>query len=105
MQKELTAACFDACFTKKFAVDETCVKTCYDKYLISLNLVYKSVVQLGRATKSDYVVTAVGAEPKDRFEDEIFPIGGTAMFQEGGTPFRKKYKENYLYSDPAKSGR
>lgn len=85
MQKELTAACFDACFTKKFAVDETCVKTCYDKYLFSLNLVYKTVVDQGRTMHSDYVVKAVGEFARDRFEDEIFPVGGRAMFQEGGT--------------------
>lgn len=40
VQKELTSICFDACFNpKKYKVDDTCVKSCYQKYLFSLNFV------------------------------------------------------------------
>ena len=37
-QKEMTALCFDACFsTKKFTVDKKCMTTCYDKYVFAAN--------------------------------------------------------------------
>ena len=107
VQKEITSVCFEACFRpKKFSVDLGCVQTCYQKYLFSLNHVSKLLIEEGRHLHSDFVRQAVGAEPRDRFIDEIFPEGGHTNQQgEGAIPWRRKFKEGYLYSDPEKKGR
>jgi len=77
VQKELTSICFEACFgTKKFKVDDVCVKNCYQKYLFSLNRVQKFITSEGRNVKSEFVKNAVGVEAPDRFLDTVFPIGG-----------------------------
>jgi len=48
----------------------------------------------------------VGPEKKDRFLEEIFPIGGHNNAQsETSQQFRKKFYEAYHYKDPTKSGR
>ena len=107
VQKELTSICFNACFgTKKFKVDDVCVKNCYQKYLFSLNHVQKIVTDEGRKVHSDFVRNAVGEAPRDRFVEEIFPKGGVSNQQaEGQTPWRKKFQEGYLYSNPETKGR
>jgi len=49
----------------------------------------------------------VGQEPRDRFMEMIYPIGGISMNggNENTLPFRRKIKENYLFSDDSTSGR
>ena len=76
-QKDLTLVCFDQCFSKKkFLLDFECITTCYHKYLFAANHISKLVQAEGRACKSEFVVQAVGPEERDRFKEEIFPLGG-----------------------------
>jgi hypothetical protein len=68
--------------------------------------VTQDIVERGRELKSDFVCNSVGEVQRDRFVDEIFPIGGhSAQQDENGNPLRKKFFESYMYSDPLKSGR
>lgn len=87
-------------------MDRDCVQTCYQKCLFAMNHVNQQVVLQGRAAKSDFVTQAAGEKDKDRFVEEIFPLGGhTQQQSEDSIPWRKKFFESYIYSDPAKSGR
>ena len=103
----VTAMCFDTCFkTKNMQVDMDCVQTCYQKYLFAINYIREVVEKEGRSLKSDFVINAVGEKPIDRFENEVFPLGGhTNQQREQSSPFRRKFVESYFYSDPAKTGR
>ena len=96
-QKDVTQICFDQCFShKKFILDFNCISTCYHKYLYAANHIQKLVVTEGRECRSDFVVQAFSAEPKDRFKEEIFPFGGIDNAQdENGTQFRRKFFESY----------
>jgi hypothetical protein len=42
--------------------EPTVCKNCYQKYLFSINYVYKEVTKVGREVKSDFVAKAVGAK-------------------------------------------
>ena len=106
-QKDVTHMCFDQCFShKKFLLDFNCISTCYHKYLFAANHIQKLLVEEGRECRSDFVCQSYGPEPRDRFKEEIFPLGGQNNAQdENSTPFRRKFIESYLYSDPEKTGR
>ena len=105
-RKDMTQICFEECFSqKKFVLDFNCITTCYHKYIYAANHIQKLLIEEGRACSSEFVTNAVGAEPRDRFREEIFPTGGIDNRQdENSTPFRRKFYESYMYSDPAKSG-
>ena len=102
----MTQACFDQCFSqKKFLLDFNCISTCYHKYLYAANHIQKLIVTEGQECRSDFVVTVFGSEKRDRFKEEIFPLGGIDNQQdEHSTPFRRKFYESYMYSDPTKTG-
>ena len=106
-QKDLTQMCFNECFShKNFLLDFQCVSNCYHKYLFAANHISKLLIEDGREVHSEFVVQATGAEPRDRFRDEIFPLGGIDNAQsEESTPFRRKFYEAYMYSDPKTTGR
>ena len=81
MEKALTAYCFEHCFNKgkakgKLILDFECVSTFYHKYLHSIKTVNEALVDEGRVYFSEYVTNSVGAEKRDRFMEETFPIGG-----------------------------
>ena len=107
VQKEITAQCFEACFmTKKMTMDRPCVENCYQKFLFSINHVADEVTTLGREVRSDFVAQAVGAAPRDRFVEEIFPIGGHSHQQSADSiPWRKRFYEAYQFTDNDVSGR
>ena len=74
----------------------------------TMNKVRDIVEAEGRKYHSDFVVHSVGAEPRDRFKDDIFPIGGHPLGNaKGAAPFeyRRKFFESYQFSDPNKTGR
>lgn len=58
----------------------------------------------GRKYHSDYVAWSLGPEKRDRFKEEIFPLGGHPAGM-GDVPMRRKFFESYRYSDPLKTGR
>lgn len=77
VEKAMTLDCFNYCFNKKkLIVDFECVSTCYNKYLFTINEIQRIVRDEGRLYYSDYVGAALGYEKRDRFKDEVFPIGG-----------------------------
>eukprot|EP00347_Sterkiella_histriomuscorum_P011471 403372329 len=101
----MTAFCFDLCFQKKkYILDFECVSTCYNKYLFASKEIYESVIQEGRRCKSEYIQHSVTLTEKDRFKDHVFPIGGHPAMP-GPLNLRRKFYENYVFSDPMKSGR
>ncbi len=54
----------------------------------TMNKVKDIVESEGRKYHSDFVAHSVGAEPRDRFKDEIFPLGGHPLGNsKGGAPF------------------
>jgi len=73
-------------------INKECVPTCYQKYLFAINYVTQEIEKQGREVKSYFVLKAVGEKPLDRFEDEVFPLGGHINQQrEQSTPFRRKF--------------
>jgi hypothetical protein len=52
------------------------VSTCYNKYLYSINEIQKIVEDEGRKYHSDFVAQSLGEVKKDRFIEEVFPLGG-----------------------------
>lgn len=108
VEKAITSTCFEYCFSKKkLKIDFDCTSTCYNKYLHSLQKIKEIVESEGRAYHSDFVSQSLGGEKRDRFLEEIFPLGGHPMSQPtAGAPIlRRKFFENYLFSDPFKTGR
>jgi hypothetical protein len=94
----MTSECFNLCFSKKkFIVDFECVSTCYNKYIYTVNAIKKIIEDEGRLCYSDYVTASLGAEKRDRFKDEVFPIGGHPNTLEGA-PLKRKFFEAYWYS-------
>lgn len=77
VEKAMTSYCFGHCFNKKkFIMDFDCVSTCYHKYLFSIKTIYESVEKQGREQFSDYVGQSLGEQPRDRFLEDVFPLGG-----------------------------
>ena len=58
----------------------------------------------GRLNQSEFIAKSVGLEERDRFLENVFPVGGHPAAQ-GGLEFRRKFFESYHYSDPLKAGR
>lgn len=105
VEKSLTSECFSYCFNKKkLIIDFNCVSICYHKYLFAINEIKKIVEEEGRLFHSDYVAESMGEVKRDRFKDEIFPIGGHPLTMDGA-PLKRKFFESYRYSDPFKNGR
>ncbi len=105
----MTGYCFEQCFNKgkargKFVLDFECVSSCYHKYLHAMKTVNASVIKEGRQNYSEYVAKSMGEEPRDRFLEHVFPIGGHPAAQ-GSVDVRRKFFESYHYSDPLKAGR
>jgi hypothetical protein len=106
VEKEMTQLCFTQCFNKKkFVIDFDCVSICYHKYLFSINTIKSIVEDEGRKYHSDYVGESLGREKRDRFLEDIFPLGGHPAMGGDGPPLRRKFFESYYYSDPLKTGR
>ena len=105
----MTSICFKECFVQKnLKIDAKCVKTCYDKYIWSINEIMKITIDEGRRCKSDFVLNAVGTKEDEdhRFMDLAFPIGGMPGFEGEANPHhRLKRFESYGYSGITKSGR
>ena len=88
-------------------LDFDCVQVSYQKYLNSMKTLNEAVVDVGRANHSEYILQSVGSEPRDRFLDHVFPVGGHPGTQgaQGLPDLRRKFFEAYMYSDPLKVGR
>lgn len=77
IEKSLTSECHKLCFSKKkFLLDFECVSTCYHKYLYAINEIKNLVETEGRLHGSTYVAQSLGEEKRDRFVEEVFPLGG-----------------------------
>ena len=98
IEKSLTSECFKVCFNKKkYKIDFECVSTCYHKYLFTINEIKKIVEEEGRLFHSDYVANSLGSEKRDRFKEDVFPIGGHPTGVD--TPYyRRNFFESFHYS-------
>ena len=80
LNKAMQRTCFDLCFSSsKVRLDDTCVRTCYDKFLYSLKFTHDTIKDEGRKCKSDFVYYTFGEYDKrklNRVYDDAFPIGG-----------------------------
>ena len=104
----MTSICFDYCFNKsKFKIDFECVSTCYNKYLFSMKKIRSVVEDDGRKYYSEHVKNSLGEEKRNRFMDEVFPLGGhpIAPMAAGGPILKRKFFESYHFSDPLRTGR
>jgi hypothetical protein len=85
--------CFKKCYNlEKIAVNRNCFETCYNKYIMTLSTVHKSLKEYGYKYQSIY---AYKAFPE---EDEWFDFVYSGAMTRGGPP-----NGVYLESDGKKS--
>ena len=57
-------------------LDFECVSICYHKYIFAAQTISNLIEDDGRKYASEYVLHSLGDEKRDRFKDNVFPIGG-----------------------------
>lgn len=85
-KKQITEDCSVRCFSSS-NLDENCITTCYDSYLMTINTTTKTLIDQGYLRNSRYISLAYGEyfdeyQTIKRFNQDVYDSGYSESFFE-----------------------